>query len=219
MTSFLVAPTERPPISSMGPSSSLPERYGVDVFWTSTDKLTCGVQRKTVSDLVASVRDGRLGREVEQMRALDRQALVIEGTPHWTADGTLHDQYSKWTQAQHWGVLFSAQEAGVWLADSRTGAETVQRIEHLAKRWDHPAGTSSLLNRAASKHDGWGRMDDRATAVYVLSGLPGIGLELAERIYDKFGRAPISLSCEDDELLEVEGLGPKRLAQIKRALG
>lgn len=211
---YLVAPTERPPISALGASSSLPEKYGADVLWGAPGHeggtVLCGVQRKAHMDLVASVRDNRLGRELQQMAMLSFRCVVIEGTPRWSLNGDLLDAFTNWTLKQQRGVEMSIQQQGVWVLWTRRATETVQAIEQLALRSLQPPGTSSLLYGKPIVRDGWGRLSDRATGVHFMSTIPGIGVELAGRIFDRFGRVPMRWSCELAELLEVPGIGPKR---------
>lgn len=217
MIECLTAPTERPPFSQLGPTSSLPEKFGVDVMW-STRHGTAGLQRKEVMDLVASVRDGRLGKELVQMSSLSVAFLCVEGTPAWDREGNLQSQHTRWTRRQHWGVMLSIQSQGVMVLETRNALETCSLVEYLCEWSDKEERTSSLLARPGPTKNGWGRMDDRGTAIHVLSGLPGISTELATRMYDAFGRAPIGLTVTKEQLLAVDGLGPKRVDSIVKAL-
>lgn len=217
MKAFLVAPTERPPISSMGATSSIPEAHGVDVFWNSPHG-PCGAQRKATMDLIASVRDGRLGYELAQMVQLHQAAVIIEGTPQWGMDGRLVTQFAQWSIRQQHGIEMTVQSRGVWVLHTRNPAETVACVEHLWERTQREEKTTSLLNRPGPPKDGWGKLSNRETAIHFMSGIAGLGVELAGRVYDHFGRAPFGLTCEPEELLNVEGIGKKRLEQIVNQL-
>ena len=81
MTRVLVAPTEPVALRERWEVSSLPERFGADVFWTVTRDargLKVGVQRKEWKDLITSVEDARWARELAAMRALDVRFVVVE---------------------------------------------------------------------------------------------------------------------------------------------
>lgn len=214
---ILVAPTERPPISTMGTTSSLPERMGSDLLWQSPHGLV-GVQRKAHSDLIASVRDNRLGVELEQMQALFLGVVIIEGMPTYTIDGQLLSKHVQWSLVQQRGVEWTIQQKGIMVTHTRTVAETVQAVEHLYRRTQEATHESSLLKRPGPQRNGWGKLTDKATAVYLLTGIPGIGIEMATRIFDHFGRAPIALTCTVEELLEIEGIGEKKAAAILKAM-
>ena len=84
---MLVSPTERPPISELGESSSRPEKYGVDVMFLANGAVV-GVQRKAIADLVASARDGRLGKERRLAAKLGRKPPEVSGGNRSGADQT-----------------------------------------------------------------------------------------------------------------------------------
>lgn len=222
MAEFLLSPAERPPLSNLGPNSPLPEMVGADVVWSGADGL-CGAQRKTVPDLVASVRpvdgaESRLAKELIQMTtSLTHAFLVIEGTPQWDTEGRLMDQHSTWTLKNHNGVLLSMQLAGVMVLSSRNQHETCRVIEHLYSWTQKKDHVSSLLSRPKAQTDGWGRMSDRTFAIHFLSALPGVGVERAANIYDKLGNI-LTLTCTREELLTVDGIGKKTADGIIRAL-
>lgn len=220
MTSFLVSPTEPLAIRVVGQVSSVPEMLGADVIWKGNAGM-CGVQRKTVADLIASVRDGRLGKELEQMSRLSFKALIVEGSPMWTTEGELldGDVRSHWSQKQHRGVLLSAQLKGVVVLGTRSHVETLDAIVQLAEWSERDEGRpSSLLNRGNGRPDGWGSLSDRGTAIHFLSGIEGVGPELAARIFDRFGRVPISWDCDSEELASVRGIGKKKLEKLLKVL-
>lgn len=215
--SFLISPTEPRQIQAMGVTSSIPERLGVDILWDGRLGL-CGVQRKTVSDLIASVRDGRLGKEIEQMERLTFKGFVVEGRPQWTLDGELLGDYGRWSEKQHRGVLMSVQSRGIITLHSDGHLGTIRVVEHMAEWSRKEMSESSMLYRGNGRGDNWGQMTDRSTGVHFLSGIPGIGVELAGRIFDHFGRVPISWSVTPQELMEVKGLGKKKVAQLVKVL-
>lgn len=216
MTSFLIAPSEPPEIAHIGQTSSVPEQLGVDILWSGSHGL-CGVQRKTVADLIASARDTRLGREFEQMQRLAFRALVVEGTPSWTRDGELLGRQN-WTLKNHRGVLLKAQTMGVLVLTSRDHMDTIAVIEHLVEWSEKEERTSTMLARGNGKGDAWGKLTDKATAVHFLSGIPGFSTVLAERVFDHFGRVPIVWDVTKDELLEVHGVGKKKVDQLLKLL-
>lgn len=215
--SFLISPAEPLEIKALGTVSPVPEKVGVDILWSSPHGL-CGAQRKTVSDLIASVRDQRLGKELEQMRKLAMRGLIIEGHPQWTRDGHLLSQYGNWTQKHHRGVMMSAQVKGVIVLTTRDHLETldaVTQMEEWSKREEH---VSSMLYRGNGKGDDWGDLSHRATAIHFLSGMPGLGVELAGRLFDHFGKVPFGWSVTREELLEVKGIGKKKVDALYSVL-
>lgn len=217
MTNFLVAPTERPPISSLGTTSSLPERLGSDVVWQGKDGLA-GAQRKATMDLIASVRDGRLGQELQQQQKLAYRFVVIEGTPAWTSDGKLAAEHTNWSIRQQLGVELSIQSQGSFVIRSRTALETVTTCEFLYEWTQKESHTSSLLARPGPSRNGWGQVTDRAYCIHVMTGFVGIGVKLAEQLYEKYGRVPCRHDLSMDALTSIEGVGPKKAASILKVM-
>lgn len=216
MTTILVAPTERPPVSQLGMSSSYPEAIGADIAFNCKHGLV-GIQRKEISDLINSVRDGRLGKEFEQLQVCHLRFLIVEGQPAWDREGNLVSQHTRWSLKQQNGVLLSAQSRGVFVLTSRNPLETCAVVEYLIEWSDKDEHVSSLLSRNVQSKNGWGRMDSRVFAVSFLSGLPSISIELAGRIFDKWGNV-LKLTVTEDQLQEVDGIGEKRARAIVESL-
>lgn len=214
---YLISPAEPLEIRALGQSSPVPEMLGCDIVWSGRKGL-CGVQRKTIPDLISSVRDNRLGREFEQMERLVLRGLVVEGSPHWTRDGELLGQYGTWSLKQHRGVLMSAQVKGVIVVTTANHLESLDAIVQMQEWSLRDETVSSLLYRGNRRNE-WGNLDDRTTACHFLSGIPSIGLEIAGRIFDHFGRVPISWDVTAEELSQVKGIGKKRAEQLTKVLG
>ncbi len=214
---FLVAPTEPRVIKTLGRTSSIPEQYGVDILFFAHGKFA-GVQRKELSDLVASVYDGRLSKELGMMKRLSSATVLVEGRPAFTTEGELVHPGARITKVQLYSVVYSIQlEHGVavgWTIDERDTVEAV----YCLRRWLQKAEHRSLLQRPKPQGP-WGHLTSRDWGLYLLQGFPGVGAELAGRIFDYFGRVPLSWDCTPEELMEVEGVGPKRADSLFRALG
>lgn len=220
MTQLLISPAERPPITNLGINSPLPEMVGADVTWQGLHGMA-GVQRKTVSDMIASVRpapgqEPRLGKEVKQMTdSLHYRFLVIEGVPQWDTEGRLMDAHANWTLKNHNGVLLSVQSQGIMCLTSRNQYETCRVIQHLVEWTQKSDHVSSLIARQKVPTDGWGRLDDRTTFIHVASALPMIGTEMAARIFDVHGNI-FALKVTKEQLMEVSGIGKRRAESIIR---
>lgn len=203
-------------MQTLGQSSSVPEKFGVDVFWVIEGVGKCGVQRKEFSDLVASLRDGRLAKEIAQMTALDRAMVVVEGEPQWTLDGQLLDRYTRFNRRGFHGALVSIQSHGVWVMRSTDVGETVAVIEDFAGWLAKPVHRS--LSQRSGPVSTWGKATNRDWALHLLQSFEGIGPGVAERILDHFGRVPLRWEVTREELLEVDGIGPVRAERLIEAL-
>ena len=199
--------------------SSLPERFGSDVFWVwkvDGKVRKVGVQRKEWKDLVSSVEDGRWARELQAMRALDVRFVVVEGWPKVGEDGHLIDKRfgRAWTENMIRSVLATAQTDGV-IVDRTVNVHATCEWVGWAMRWTRKAEHSSLGGREGVGRGMWGSPTNRDYGVHLLQGLPGVGVELAGRVYDRFG-VPWQWTVTVDDLMTVEGIGKKKAEKMLR---
>lgn len=175
------------------------------------------MQRKEINDLVASVADGRLAREMAMMKRLSVAVLVVEGKPSWTMDGSLISKgFGKpWTRRQHRGLLWSVREKGVWVEWTDGAEDTVVACREL-EAWVRK-GKHGSLERRPGPESVWGQLTNRDYARHVVMGLPGVGPELAGRIVDTFGM-PFGWKVSVEELMTVNGIGRKKAESMLKAL-
>lgn len=223
LTTF-VSPAERPqPVKNLGKVSSLPERYGADVLvigHNGRDVLRLGVQRKTVDDFLASIEDNRLAKEIQQMRRLDVKVLIIEGRFRFSADGKLPRSWGRqWTQKQIYGVLWSVMMEGIWVVEVDNATQFARYVEMLRgylRKPRHRFGD----RRSNEKQELWGTTRNaKDWGMWTLQSLPGVGPEIAERMWDHFGGLPWGWTCTKDEMMEVEGVGPKTVEKLWNIMG
>lgn len=218
---MIVAPTEPSKLRAIASAVSMvPERYGCDILWTANGKMV-GVQRKEFADLVASVADGRLGMQLDQMRTvLDGGgicAVVVEGEGKWTVDGAWMGRGSGLSAGQYRGVLWSVQRRGVWVGWTRDLDGTIGWLRDF-ERWTAKAKHVGLNKREGPSVE-WGKAGNRDFERHLLCGMPGIGGELAERILDEVGMPFVMGDGMEDKLMKVRGMGEKKVAGMRRALG
>lgn len=210
---MLVSPAEPAVFRSLGVTSSVPETYGADFLYHSREFGLVGVQRKEVNDLVASVHDGRLQKEVMQWKALGKAILLIEGKLQWSDDGLLMAK-STWTRAQHLGLVLSMQSRGTWIVSTSGQADTIASLGLLTKWLAKTSHNTLDVRPTASSSSVWGRADSRDFGVHILQGFPGIGVVVAGRIYDHFNGVPLQWTVTEKELYVVEGIGKGRAKQL-----
>ncbi len=216
---LLVAPTEPKAFDVLGDRSSVPETYGCDFLGTPQGRLV-GIQRKTCADLVASLRDDRLSRELSQIQALHRSVLCVEGAWGWNSEGTATKVHggdgkgsSGFTRSQFDGVMLSCQVNGMIVLHSDGIADTIRQITQVVRFFERESH-DSLFVRPKYRADEWGTAAHRGWAIHLLQSFPGISVVTAAAIYDAVG---LPLRWDDDtaELLKlVPGCGPKRIAAL-----
>lgn len=209
---MLVSPTEPALIKGLGAVSSVCEEHGVDVLWATAEGLV-GVQRKEIRDLFASVRDGRLAREVAQMAGLSRAALVVEGRPRWTSDG-LWCGREPWSVEAYRSLLHSVADRGIYVARTDSIAETVEWV----RSWH--AWTLKHRHVALRRRPGPGwTAGSREWQRWLLQSFDGVGPETADAIIEHFGGLPLRWTVSEEELRQVKGVGPRRARRLMEALG
>ena len=208
---LLVAPTEPPELRRIGTTSSIPEHHGCDVVWTGADGLV-GVQRKELTDLFTSLRDGRLAKEVALMRFLAVRVLLVEGRVRWSASGRLATAKCPFTREQLRGVLLSAQHRGLWVVHTDDVTDSAGAVLHL-RSWLAKPRHVALAARPTA-----GQVDGRAWGIHLLQSFPTIGPTTAAAVHDHFGGVPLAWTVDVTALAAVQGVGPVRAASLWSAL-
>jgi ERCC4-type nuclease len=217
----LIAPTEPAALKALGTVSSVPERFGCDVLFSARHQFW-GVQRKEVSDLLASVDDDRLVKEAMQVQTLlglgGHVMLVVEGKIHWTDEGIMLKRYGRpWTRDAWRKYLWGAQAKGFWVETTDGLAETckvVAMYEEYAQE-EH----ESLQRRSRQAKGVWGTdPTDADFACWIIQGLPGVGAKRARAIVSELG-CPIGWKVGVEDLMRVDGVGRKGAERMMKALG
>lgn len=214
---MLIAPSEPKSIQILGRRSSLPEKRGADIMFPAHGTLV-GVQRKEISDLIASLHDGRLGKEIAQMQSgLGIGALVVEGRLKWTNDGVLIKDFgAEYTRTAHRNLLRSVQARGVWVESTDDAADTVTCVLEL-QAYLNKKSHSGLLKRPGPASP-WGTVTNQDWCAHFLQGLDGVGPEMAQRILGHFGGLPLKWTVDVGELQQVAGIGKKTAEKLVNAL-
>lgn len=225
---MLVSPSESALARGMGTSTWRCEDYGVDFMWIAR-KRSWGVQRKALKDLVASVEDGRLAKERMQMASLDVAVLVLEtgerggGWPREMPNGQLAALGGfgrPWTGSQLRGVLWGLCDEGVRVEMTRDEAETLVRVKEL-ESWSRKARHESARGRGMAPKDVFGKRGVKEYGVWLLSSLPGVGVEIAGRVWDEFDGLPFGMKdgVGEKELCRVPGVGKVMARRILEVFG
>lgn len=210
----MVSSAEPASLRTLGTYSPLPEQMGADFLIASPAGLV-GIQRKEVHDLIASRSDGRLARELAQMKQLDIAILLIEGRLKWTSDGVLSTSRSKWTRSQHLGLIFSVQSGGTWINSSESIQESREYLSALEK-WFMKTTHKGLMTRPKPQTV-WGSRNDRDWSIHVIQSFDGVGPGVAGAIVDKFG-LPLRWTISKEDLESVSGVGVKRATKMWETL-
>jgi len=163
------------------------------------------VERKTPVDLVSSVRDGRLWRELDKMKASGPSPyLLVEGPL------SLIERFTDWSQSSVAGLLVSVSDGwGVSVLWAPSQPWTVSYLLSLARRARREERRSYPL-RVVPKRAG-----PREIMLSVVEGLPGVGPGRAEALLRRFGTLSALFSARAEELEQVEGVGEKTARRLE----
>jgi ERCC4-type nuclease len=208
---ILVAPTEPACLSLLGRVSSTPERWGVDFWWRAVDGKFCGIQRKAFpGDFVASVTDGRLGKELGQMLRLSQlggfAGLIIEGQPRWDEAGNLVSRFTSYHRDRFDAIMASIQlRYGVsyWITED---LDHTARLLLALHQWTQSKDHSSLSVRPKAPKV-WGLDSRTEQQSHFLQGLPACGDVRAKAVLAQFGAVPMAWTITEQQLRAVPGIG------------
>jgi DNA excision repair protein ERCC-4 len=188
--------------------SSLPEKHGCDIL-VPTKKGIVGFQRKTLPDLVASLQDGRLYYELNQLittATVTHPYLVIESLFTTTTDD-FYVEASISVSTLH-SLIAKFHANGVGFLPTQSTRSTVACCLSVSRYIG--SGNADIIHRPKQVTNEWGRTSSRAYGIFLLQSFPGIGPKVAAAIYDHYGNVPITWTVSPAELAQVPGIGRRR---------
>ena len=152
------------------------------------------VERKTVTDFVASLRDRRLWTQLPVLaRVCEAPLLIVEGADAVPAASLPPDALR--------GILLTiALSLRIPILRTLDVQETTEFLVRAAKQESARAakyGTRSEPPRSAAR-----------LSLDILGAIPGIGADRARRLLRRFGTARAALDADPKDLLSVDGIGP-----------
>ena len=220
---ILVAPTERQLQAIFSGSgekwriSSLPEKHGCD-FFNLTKRGIVGFQRKTLPDLVASLQDGRLYYELNQLSGsatVTYGFLVVESSFAHTIEGDYYTEANISVNAFR-SLIAKFYAFGIGFIPTRNESDTATAIGTVSKYL--ASNRVGDIHRPKSLTNEWGQIDSEAYGVFLLQSFPSVGPKVAKAIYQHFGTVPLAWTVDAAELARVPGIGRKRAEALLAAL-
>lgn len=197
-------------------------------------ELYIGVERKTWSDLLASLVDHRARDQIRKMaETYDVRYLLIEGeagTDDWggfkyrshngeMVSGAMAFQSRRWTFTGVMGVIETLRFQGDFrLLRSKHMPETSRIVTSLAHWWSKPWSEHSTLNLVHPLPSGPLRPDSAQVAMNfgkvsnarrVAAAIPGFGWKYSKRVDEHFESSVRRMAnAEAAEWQEIKGVGP-----------
>jgi DNA excision repair protein ERCC-4 len=165
------------------------------------------VERKSISDFISSVYDGRLFVQASEISSAYRKAyLIVEGDVK---------EVSKLTKNvnSYYGAVASVTLAYdlrvIHTSDPSETASAIAALSQHSRTRPLPPGAISAPPKGS---------DEAQQQLYLVSALPGVGLKLAKRMLARFGNPRKVMGATESQLALVQGLGNKRAAKIAHML-
>lgn len=152
------------------------------------------IERKTVSDFICSMINGRLLNQLEELQQYENKLLVIEGI----------DEQELYSDDNHSGMN----------ANSIRGFLLSILLRHkipiiFAKNYEDTAKFISILSKKKTKEPPLNikkkSLNKKEQLQFILEGFPGIGPKTAKKLLEKFGTIKKIVNASEEELKNVLG--------------
>ena len=167
-----------------------------------------GVERKEVSDFLASLTDGRLFSQAKKLSENFNKPLMI-------LEGDIEQLFSlrQINKNAIYGALASLTlDWKIPFLISSGSAETAEILNAIARR-EQLEQKKAVSIRGESKPKSFQEMQE-----FFIEGLPAVGPNLAKRLLEHFKTPKAIANASEEDLTKVEGLGDKKAKIIKRLL-
>ena len=165
-----------------------------------------GVERKNVDDFLASLIDGKLFKQITQLRdAYSRPMLILEGENLLTKRNINHNAI--------FGSLASISvDYGIPILTTKDGLETADLLNVIARREQREE------KKVVAVRGEKPQMSTKERQQFIVEGLPNVSAVIARRLLSHFGSIKDIANATEDELLEIRGIGKNIASDIIRLL-
>ncbi len=163
------------------------------------------IERKSVSDFISSVFDGRLFDQCNRLREhFEHPAIIIEGN----LDEIV--QITENPLVFYGAVSAVALDFKIPVIPTPNASNTAKLLVAMCARQGKTKGPFLKKIRKSG--------DVNRQQLSVLCSLPGVGEKLASRMLERFGSPSNSLNASVAELSKIEGMGESRAQKIRKLL-
>ncbi len=162
------------------------------------------VEFKTTEDFVNSIIDGRLLRQIKELKeAYEKPLLIVEGEQDIYSVRNIHPNAIR-------GMLATiAVSYGIPILQTKNFKETASLLFFIAKR-EQEEITGHFSNHANRKPATLQEQQE-----YFVSSLPNVGMNLAKDLLTEFKTVKNIVNASEQELKKVDNLGEKKAAKLK----
>ena len=165
------------------------------------------VERKTCEDFLSSMVDGRLFKQLGELKENFRTpVLIIEGNGLFDSDKKIHPN------AIRGAIASVATDYCLPIIWAKTPLETAEMLISIATR-EQITRNKSVALRGKKKAKSMNHRQE-----FLIAGLPQISTQTARKLLKHFSSPEKIFAATKEELMEVEGVGPKNAKRIRLVL-
>lgn len=159
------------------------------------------IERKTASDFILSVIDGRLFSQVARMKLnFARSVFLIEGDVYATRSNISRE-------AIDGALSFIVAIEGATVLYVRTPRNAAELIFRMASHCQLGLGYDVAFRRGKSE-------PGKGEALFVIEGVPGVGPTTSSKVLQHFRSTLAFMNASVEDLMAVPGLGKKKAERI-----
>lgn len=164
-------------------------------------------ERKTTQDFVQSIIDGRLFKQLAELKdTFEKPLLILEGGDLFRTMVNIHPNALRGALAS---IAVEYALPTLWTKDQR---ETAAMLYMIAKR-EQLTMKKSVSLRPKQRFRSENQMQE-----FLVCGLPDIGLTTAKTLLKHFGTPQRLFTADETALRQADGVGEKTAKQIRRIL-
>lgn len=164
------------------------------------------VERKTVSDFLASIIDGRLFPQLVSLSSYKSPLIILEGNTEELFSRAIHEH------AIIGALTTIATKYRIPVFVTKDPGETAKYLYVIAKR-EQLGEDKDIRLRAGSKG-----LSLNEQQQFIVESLPLIGPTTAKKLLKHFGSVQKIFSASEKELMEAENIGPKKAAEVRKVI-
>lgn len=165
------------------------------------------VERKTTSDFLSSLVDGRLFRQLNELKEnFHLPLIIIEGNSLFVNERKIHPN------AIRGAIASISLDYGIPIIRTENPLDTAEMLVTIAKR-EQIDRNKTVAIRGRKKSKSINHYQE-----YLLAGLPNINTKTAKKLLKHFGTPERIFTAKEEELRQIDGIGPKLAKRIRLVL-
>lgn len=169
------------------------------------------IERKTAFDMIHTLREGRLWDQIKALAELKEvtPVFLLEGSPviikkfsEWSEESIVR---ILWSITLGWKIRLMFTPSPIW-----TGISIGQQCKTMSAEKKFRIYPVRVKAKRA--------MTDDEAARFLVEGLPNVSAVLANRLLQQFRSPRKVFTATNEELEQIEGLGPKKIEKISQIL-